>query len=684
MFFIFLVLLVAALTQSGCVSSSGNLAGPMNLSFGTVAIGSSRNQSLTLTNSDTSAITVTQAVASGGGFTVKGPPLPLTLAGGQSVTFMTRFAPTAIGNASGSFLITKSQTITTTPQLAGGSGSVATSITTNQETIALTGAGVPLTPTITTQPASQTVSAGQTATFTVTSSGAAPLNYQWRKNGGDISGATSSAYTTPVTTSADAGSQFTVVVSNSAGNATSNAATLTVNSATVAPSITAQPASQAITVGQTATFSVTASGTAPLSYQWRKNGTSISGATSATYITPVATTSDSRSQFSVVVSNSAGSVTSNAATLTVNSATVAPSITAQSASQAITVGQTATFSVTASGTAPLSYQWRKNGTSISGATSTTYITPVATTSDSGSQFTVVVSNSAGNATSNAATLTVNSATVAPSITAQPASQAITVGQTAAFSVTASGTAPLSYQWKKNGAAISGATSSAYTTPVTTSADSGSQFTAVVSNSAGTVSSNTATLTANAAGQLTASTTNLSFGNVSVGSNSVLPVTLTNTGGSSISISNVTLSGAVFNTSGVSSGLILPAGSSATLNATFAPSTSGTLNGSVAVTSNASNSTVTISMSGTAVQPVSHSVTVDLTPNSSNVSGYNIYRSSISNGPYTKLNSQLLLSTTYTDSTVIAGQTYYYVGTSVDSSGNETGYSNQVSATIPTP
>jgi fibronectin type 3 domain-containing protein len=90
------------------------------------------------------------------------------------------------------------------------------------------------------------------------------------------------------------------------------------------------------------------------------------------------------------------------------------------------------------------------------------------------------------------------------------------------------------------------------------------------------------------------------------------------------------------------------------------------------------------MSGTAVQPVSHSVTVDLTPNSSNVSGYNIYRSSISNGPYTKLNSQLLLSTTYTDSTVIAGQTYYYVGTSVDSSGNETGYSNQVSATIPTP
>ena len=94
--------------------------------------------------------------------------------------------------------------------------------------------------------------------------------------------------------------------------------------------------------------------------------------------------------------------------------------------------------------------------------------------------------------------------------------------------------------------------------------------------------------------------------------------------------------------------------------------------------------MTISLSGTAVQPVSHSVTLNLTPNSSNVAGYNVYRSSVSNGPYTKLNSPLVTSTTYTDSTVLANQTYFYVGTSVDSAGNETAYSNQVSATIPMP
>jgi fibronectin type 3 domain-containing protein len=92
--------------------------------------------------------------------------------------------------------------------------------------------------------------------------------------------------------------------------------------------------------------------------------------------------------------------------------------------------------------------------------------------------------------------------------------------------------------------------------------------------------------------------------------------------------------------------------------------------------------VTIFLSGTAVQPVTHSVTLNLTPNSPNSTGYNVYRSSVSNGPYMKLNSPLVVSTTYIDSTVLANQTYYYVGTSVDSAGVETGYSNQVSAAIP--
>src|SRR6266852_2000681 len=102
----------------------------------------------------------------------------------------------------------------------------------------------PVAPYITTQPANQTVAAGQTASFSAATTGTAPLSYQWRKNSVAITGAISSSYTTPATTSSDNGAQFTVVVSNTAGTVTSSAATLTVNAAPVAPSITTQPANQ--------------------------------------------------------------------------------------------------------------------------------------------------------------------------------------------------------------------------------------------------------------------------------------------------------------------------------------------------------------------------------------------------------------------------------------------------------
>jgi hypothetical protein len=260
----------------------------------------------------------------------------------------------------------------------------------------------PVAPAITTQPSNQSVSSGQTATFNVVATGTAPLSYQWKKAGTNISGATSASYTTPATTSADDGSQFQVAVGNSMGNVTSNMATLTVN---VPPSITTQPSNQTVNAAQTATFTVVASGTAPLSYQWQKAGANISGATSASYTTPATVFTDNGSQFAVVVSNLAGNITSHATTLTVNAL---PFITTQPSNQTVSAGQTATFAVAASGTAPLSYQWQKGGANISGATSASYTTPATAPADSGSHFDIVISNSLGNATSNTVTLTVNS------------------------------------------------------------------------------------------------------------------------------------------------------------------------------------------------------------------------------------------------------------------------------------
>lgn len=189
--------------------------------------------------------------------------------------------------------------------------------------------------------------------------------------------------------------------------------------AAVAPSITTQPASQTVTSGKTATFSVAASGTAPLSYQWNKGGIIITGATSASYTTPATTSADNDSLFSVTVGNSAGSVSSTNATLKVN---LPPSITTQPVSQTVNPGQTATFSVAATGTAPLTYQWKKNGTTISGAASSSYSTPATTSADNGSLFAVTISSPAGSVTSNNATLTVN-APLTSSLTANPSSLA---------------------------------------------------------------------------------------------------------------------------------------------------------------------------------------------------------------------------------------------------------------------
>lgn len=173
---------------------------------------------------------------------------------------------------------------------------------------------------------------------------------------------------------------------------------------TEVPTISSQPASLTVTVGSTASFSVTATGSGTLSYQWRKGGSAISGATSASYAIASVSASDAGS-YDVVVSNSAGSVSSSAAVLTVNAATGVPTISTQPVSQSVAVGGSATFSVVASGSGTLSYQWSKDGSAISGATASSYTIASVAASHAGS-YTVTVSNSAGSVTSSAATLSV--------------------------------------------------------------------------------------------------------------------------------------------------------------------------------------------------------------------------------------------------------------------------------------
>ena len=156
-------------------------------------------------------------------------------------------------------------------------------------------------------------------------------------------------------------------------------------------------------------------------------------------------------------------------------------------------GASASFSVVAGGSAPLSYQWRKDGASIAGATAATLALSNVQTAHAGS-YTVGVSNSAGAVTSSVAVLTVGGVLpAAPTITTPPADAATVANGTAHFAVVAGGTTPLSYQWRKNGTPISGATLTQLTLANVQPADAG-VYSVVVSNSAGAVTSNTATLT----------------------------------------------------------------------------------------------------------------------------------------------------------------------------------------------
>jgi len=387
------------------------------------------------------------------------------------------------------------------------------SATTNAATLTVNPA--PVAPAITTQPSDQTVTAGQMASFTAGASGTPTPTVQWQisTNGGstwnDIPGATATTYSFTAN-AGQTGSQYRAVFTNTLGNATTNAATLTVNAA-VAPTITTQPTDQTVTPGQVASFTAGASGAPVPTVQWQvsTNGGStwndIPGATSTTYSFS-ANPGQTGSQYRAVFTNSAGSATTNAATLTVSITPTAPAVTIQPTDQTVTTGQTATFTAGASGFPVPTVQWQvsTNGGStwndIPGATSTT-LSFAADAGQSGSQYRAVFTNIVGSATTNAATLTVNAAGTAPAITTQPTDQTTMAGQTATFTAGASGSPTPTVQWQvsTDGGSTWNDIPDATAATLSFSANAGqssSQYRAVFTNTAGSATTNAATLAVN--------------------------------------------------------------------------------------------------------------------------------------------------------------------------------------------
>lgn len=325
-------------TTTGVISGTPTVAGVYSVSANaTNATGTGATVTITLTIGQVSAINSTLAasgnVSSPFSYSLTGTNTPTSFnigtlpAGltGNTTTGVITGTPTTTGvssvivsanNATGTG--PTSTLVITVNAATGGGGSSGGGGGGGGGTTVVTTAGTA--PTISSQPTSQSVVEGTPVTFSVSASGTL-LSFQWFKGTSPISGAQGASYTIDKASAGDAGT-YSVFIANSTGSVTSAGAVLTVTPATKvdAPTITTQPVAQTISSGGSASFSVVATGTAPLSYSWQKDGVAIVGATSASLsLTNVVntTTANTTASYRVVVSNSAGSVTSNAAVLTV-------------------------------------------------------------------------------------------------------------------------------------------------------------------------------------------------------------------------------------------------------------------------------------------------------------------------------------------------------------------------------
>ena len=377
--------------------------------------------------------------------------------------------------------------------------------------------------------------------------------------------------------------------------------------------------------------------------------------------------------------------------------TTAPTITSQPVNQTVISGQTATFAVAAAGSGPMSYQWQKSGVNITGATSATYTTPPTTPADNGAAFTAAVNNSAGTAISAPAILTVNAPNLQLSANSINFPNAV-VGNSLSQALIISniGTAMLNItQISESGAGFklsgfslplsiaAGQQSNIAVAFVPTAAGPASGNISIVSNAAPSPASVSLSGTGSAATfTLGISPLSLSFGNVTTATSSATQtLAVTNTGNSSVAISQITLTGAGYTMTGGNAATLSPSQSIA-LQVQFNPSVAGTVNGTISIVSNANGSPAAVPLTGTGVAPVAHTAGLAWSASTSVIAGYNIYRSAMAGGPYAKINTSLVGGLSYIDSTVQSGTTYHYVTTAVDAGGNESVFSNEVSALIP--
>lgn len=720
----------ASISLSGVgaqVTSTGTTLGaltaaPATLNFGSPVVGSTVTAPLRLTNSGTASVTLSQVAATGAGYSMSGTSLPLTLAAAQTANFTVTFVPQTTTAGSG--------TITIDSTASNPAFSVPLSATVVAPG-ALAASFSPL--------AFGTVQVGtsQKQTATITNSGGSNVTV----SGAAVSGGgfSMSGMSMPMTLAPKQSMSFSITCTPATSGTLNGSLTINSNASdatlavplsvtAVAPgALTVAPSSfsfGSVQTGRTQTLPATLTNTGGSSVtvtqaSFTGSAYSVSGLT-----LPITLSAGQGAAFNVIFApQSAGvdnfnlAIASNASNPTLSAPVSGTALTAGAltpSAPSLSFGsvqtgtnQTLPETLTNSGGSSITLTQMAAG---AGYTVSGMSLPLTLAAGASTSFNVVFSPQA--AGSSSVNLAITTSSPASSLTIPLSGAGVTSGTLSAgplsfgsVQVGSSGTETATLVNSSGSSVIiskvtlagTGFGMSGLSTPLTLAAGQSFTFTtsftpltpgaasgsiAIVSNASASPSialSGTAT----AAGQLALSPGTLSFGSVVVGASKSLPATLSATG-ASVTVTSASVSSAEYALGGLALPLTLQPGTSVPFTLTFTPQASGAATASVSVSTSASSSPVVESVTGSGTPPPQHSVELSWSPSNSTVVGYNIYRGSVNSGPYAKIDTAVDTATTYTDTSVQAGDTYFYVTTAVASDGAESAFSNQVSAAIPTP
>ncbi|HET6177239.1 MAG TPA: choice-of-anchor D domain-containing protein [Candidatus Sulfotelmatobacter sp.] len=715
------------ISLSGTGVTPGQLtAAPTSLSFSSVNTGSSASLTETVTNSGGSSVTISAATATGAGFSASGLTLPTTLNAGQSASFSVKFSPTSAGSVSGNLAITSNATNSALNVPLSGTGVAPGQLTAASTSLSFgnvnTGSSASLTETVT-----------NSGGASVTISSAAATGFGFSANG----------MTLPATLNAGQSVSFSVAFSPTSGgsvtgnlaiasNATNSTLNVPLSGAGITPGqLTAAPTSLSfgnVNTGGSASLTETVTNSGGSSVTISAATATGAGFSASGLALPATLNAGQSVSITVMFSPTSGgsvsgnlAITSNATNsplnVTLSGTGVTPGqLTAAPTSlsfSSVNTGSSASLTETVTNSGGSSVTISAATATGSGFSASGLTLPATLNAGQSVSFSVKFSPTAAgsitgnlaiasNATNSPLNVPLSGTGVTPGqLTAAPASLSfgnVTTGSSTSLSetLTNSGGSPLTISQITpvgTGFGFSGVT-----VPLTLGAAQSVTFTvSFAPQSAGSVTGSLAitstgsnpnlsvslTGTGTLPGQLAVSPTTINFGSLTIGTSQNQTGTLT-ASNAPVTVSGVGVSGSQFTVSGLSLPITIPAGSSASFQMTFTPTATGAASANATFVSNAANSPSVQSLTGSGTAP-QHSVSLGWnTSTSSGVAGYNIYRATASAGPFTRLNSALDAAPYDTDTSVQAGQTYYYVVTAVTTTGMESGYSNEVQVVIPTP